>query len=150
MANYCCATRTNYFHVKDPNSFRKFMNKVTACEDNINVWEEKDRDGNLVFGFGCYGSILGVPVFDEEECSEDEYDCCDYDYDEFVNGLADLVSDDDAIIILESGNEKLRYLVGSAMIITSTSSEYLDISTIAAESAAKMLGNEKWKTKLEY
>ncbi len=145
MANYCCAVRTNYFHVKDPEAFRKFMDTVVACEDSVSVWEEKDKDGRTVFGFGCYSSILGVLP---EGVEEDED--FDYDYDEFVNGLADHVAENDAIIILESGNEKLRYLVGSAMVITSTDSEYLDISVLAAEKAAKLLGNSGWKTKLEY
>jgi hypothetical protein len=36
------------------------------------------------------------------------------------------------------------------MVITSTDSEYLDISVLAAEKAAQLLGNSGWKTKLEY
>lgn len=139
MANYCCAVRTNYFHVKDPEAFREFMKTVTASEDRIYVWESKDNGGKTVFGFGCYSTILGV-----------ESEGGDTDYDEFVNTLAELVAEDDAIIIIESGNEKLRYLVGSATIITGQDIEYLEIDTIAAESAAAMLKNKSWKTKMWY
>lgn len=150
MANYCCAVRTNYFHVKDPDAFLEFMDKVTACEDSVNVWEDHDRAGKTVFGFGCYGSILGVPVH-KEGCNEDD-DCGydDYDFDEFVNGLSELVADDDAIIILESGNEKLRYVTGCALVITSKDSEYMEIDALAAQRAAEMLGNPNWKTKTCY
>lgn len=145
MANYCCATRTNYFHVKDPEAFQRFMDGVVSCEDSVSVWSETDRDGDLVFGFGCYSPILGVKPEDADQDAD-----FDYDYDEFVNGLADHVAEDDAIIILESGNEKLRYLVGSAMVITSKQSEYLDIATVAAEAAAEMLKNPSWKTRVAY
>lgn len=150
MANYCCAVRTNYFHVKDPDAFKKFMKKVIACEGCISVWEEKDEAGKSVFGFGGYGSILGVPVH-EEECNEDDdygYDDCDFD--KFVNGLSELVADDDAIIILESGNEKLRYVTGCALVITSKDSEYMEIDVLAAKRAAEMLKNPKWKTQVSY
>lgn len=149
MANYCCAVRTNYFHVKDPEAFRKFMKKVVACEDNVSVWEEKDNAGNTVFGFGCYSSILGVLVH-EEECDEDDYDYDDYDFNEFVYGLSELVADDDAIIILESGNEKLRYVTGSALVITSTDNEYMEIDVMAAQRASELLKNPVWKTKVSY
>ena len=147
MANYCCAVRTNYFHVKDPKAFKKFMEKVVTCEDRISVWEKKDKAGNAVFGFGCYGSILGIPV----RCSEND-DCGydDFDFDEFVNGLSKLVADDDAIIILESGNEKLRYVTGCALVVTSTDSEYMEIDVLAAQRAAELLKNPGWNTQVSY
>lgn len=147
MANYCCATRTNYFHVNDADKFKKFMKKVGVTEDRLEVWEEKDADGKAVFGFGCYGSICGVPVCDSEGV-EEEY--CDYDYDSFVDGLAELVADDDAVIILESGNEKLRYVVGTAMVITSRHSEFLEIDALAAQTASRLLNDPKWKTRITY
>ena len=71
-------------------------------------------------------------------------------YDEFVEGLSECIADDDAVIILESGNEKLRYVVGSAVVITNTDYEYMEISTLAAEMAAKLLNNSQWKTKISY
>jgi len=151
MANYCCAVRTNYFHVKDPDKFRDFMKNVVSSEDSIKVWERTDDVGNTVFGFGCYGSILGVTVCaDGVNADDSDCDYDDYDFDEFVNGLADLVAEDDAIIILESGNEKLRYVTGCAIVITSTDSEYMEIDVLAAQQAAEMLNNPDWQTQLEY
>lgn len=150
MANYCCAVRTNYFHVKDASAFKRFMENVVTCEDSISVWEEKDKTGNPVFGFGCYGSILGVQVHEEGTSEENDYGYDDYDFDEFVNGLSELVAEDDAIIILESGNEKLRYVTGCAIVITSTESEYMEIDVLAAQRAAEMLKNPNWKTQVSY
>lgn len=141
MANYCCATRTNYFHVKDPVVFKEFMKTVSTSDDYVSVWDEKDENGDPVFGFGCYGTIYGIAH---------DGDDVDDDYDEFVNGLAELVAEDDAIIIMESGNEKLRYVVGSALVITSKHGEYFSIDSIAAQAAAEILGNPNWKTRLDY
>ena len=141
MANYCCAVRTNYFHVNDPDGFKQFMDKVYGCEDAVDVWEEKDKDGETVFGFGCYGAIAGLVGDDDED------DC---EYDAFVDGLQKYVADDDAIIIMESGNEKLRYVIGSATIITSKKYEYLDIASLAAARAAEIIGNPGWVTKVDY
>ena len=147
MANYYCAVRTNYFRVNDPDAFRKFMKKVATCEDTIQIWEERDKSDRTLFGFGCYGSILGIPVLDGED---DDYGCDDYDFEEFVHGLSDLVAEDDAIIILESGAEKLRYVTGTALVITSTGSEFMEIDVLAAEKAASMLKNPQWKTQVSY
>ena len=36
MANYVSTTRTNYFHVKDAEAFRAFMDNVS--EDNLELW----------------------------------------------------------------------------------------------------------------
>ena len=43
MANYNCSIRTNYFHVKDAEKFREFMNHVLGSEDNIDLWEKTDN-----------------------------------------------------------------------------------------------------------
>ena len=145
MANYGCAIRTNYFHVKDEEKFRELMGRAYGSEDSIHLWADKDSEGKTVFAFGVYGGIGGV-----RNVQEDEDDLDETAYDDFIDGLQECVADDDAIIVMESGNEKLRYVVGSATVITSKGYEYLDITTLAAERAAEMLGNSNWKTKCEY
>ena len=55
MADYINKCRTNYFHVKDPAAFREFMESAIDIEE---LWEEKDKDGNPVFGFSAYASPL--------------------------------------------------------------------------------------------
>lgn len=147
MANYCCAVRTNYFHVKDSEAFRKFM-EVVYAEDTIEVWEDEDGDGVPVFAFGCYGMIAGLK-------GDDEVDDCSYDG--FIDGLQKCVADGDAVIIFEAGNEKLRYVIGSATIITSKECDYLDITGMAIRRAQELVGNSvgqtrayNWKTKVDY
>lgn len=144
MANYCCAVRTNYFRVKDAGKFRTFFENVAGCEDSVKLWEEKADDGSVLFGFGCYGGIFGI--------RDDEDEDADYDvaYDDFIDGLQKHVAEDDAVIILEAGNEKLCYLTGHATIITSDTVAGADMISAAIEIARKNLGNKEYTTRTEY
>ena len=135
MANYVCVMRTNYFRVKNPDKFRTFMGCVYGDADTVDLWEEKDEQGNPLFGFGSCGSISGL--------NED-------DYDGFIAGLQRHVADDDAVIILEAGHEKMRYVIGSAEIVTSKEFKRLNITSLAVSKAAIMLNNPEWTTKCEY
>ena len=144
MANYCCTIRTNYFHVKDEDSFRNLMSLVYGCEDSVELWEEKDKNGKTVFGFGVYGGISGLRDSDTDDIDDDS------SYDDFIDRLQESVAEDDAIIILEAGSEKMRYIVGSATIITSSGFKYMDITDLAVAQAAEMIGNSMWGTKCVY
>lgn len=145
MANYQCAVRSNYFHVKDPELFRQFMVRVYGANGTVELWEEKDANGQTVFAFGSYGGISGLR--DAAEDTSEETD--ETAYDEFICGLQQHIQADDAVIILESGREKLCYLVGSAEIITRGGYDQLDISELARRHASAMLDNPAWQTKLQ-
>lgn len=133
MATYHCTIRTNYFHVKDEEKFQAAMKEV--CADNaVSIWEEKDQTGCSVFCFGVYGRIFGIN------------DSCD----EFIERLQECVADNDAIIIIEAGNESLRYVTGKATIITSHKAECFNITRLAEKKAMELLGNPAWETKCEY
>ena len=158
MANYCYSVRTNYFRVKDETGFLELMNHVQGNEDTIDVFE-KDVYGETYFGFGCYGGISGVDedyylqahgIDPENDADYDEDDFEDSRYDLFVSRLREIVAEDDAIIIQESGNENLRYLIGSAHIITKSCEKYLSINEVAKREAAQLLGNPNWTTSMEY
>ncbi len=146
MANYYCAVRSNYFHVKDSELFRQFMVRVYGVNGTVELWEEKDANGQTMFAFGSYGGIGGLRNA-AEDTSEDADESA---YDEFICGLQQNVQTDDAVIILESGHEKLRYLTGSAEIITRSGYDRLDISELARRHAGFMLDNPAWQTKLQY
>lgn len=145
MANYCCAVRTNYFRVKNEDKFRDLISRAYGYEDDVRLWE-RDRNGKTVFAFGAYSGIAGL-----RSAQEDENDDTDESsFDEFINGLQDCVADNDAIIIFESGNEKLRYIVGAATVITSKGYEHMDICDLAVFRAANMLENLNWNTECSY
>nr|MCR4693221.1 hypothetical protein [Bacillota bacterium] len=107
-------------------------------EDAIDVWE-KDDNGKKVFAFGGFGEIMGLNNA-EDDCS----------YDEFVKELQEHIAEDDAVIILESGKEKLRYITGYATVVTSSESKFVNIANIAIDLAKKALDNQNWSTDISY
>ena len=146
MANYCCTIRSNYFHVKNMDLFKDIMSKVQGNEDEVKLWEEKDTNGAPVFAFGCYSTINGIP---DTSGNGDEDDIDENAYDRFIDALQKCVSNDDAIIVMESGHEQLRYVVGSALIITSEEIKYFNVADLAVKETAKMI-RENFTTRIDY
>lgn len=146
MANYCCTYRTNYFKVKDNEKFKEFMTHVYA--EDLEVFHKKDENGNELYGFGGYGGISGY--FNNENEYEDSDEAWDNAYDNFIDGLAKQVAEDDAILLFEVGNEKLRYVVGSVVVITSKAYAYRDITDVGVEIAKQMLNNPNYNTQCTY
>lgn len=145
MANYTCATRTNYFHVKDADAFRELMSRVYCSEDNVSLWEEP-KNNEMLFAFGCYGSICGL-----RNADADEYDDGDEDtYDAFVEELQKCIADGDAVLIYLAGHEKLRYVTGTVTIITSTDYRVVDMDAAGTAMAKEMLGNPGFQTRTSY
>ena len=146
MANYCCAYRTNYFKVKDNEKFKEFMTHVYA--EDLEVFHKKDENGNELYGFGGYGGISGY--FNNENEYEDSDEAWDNAYDNLIDGLAKQVAENDAILLFEVGNEKLRYVVGSVVVITSKAYAYRDITDVGVEIAKQMLNNPNYNTQCTY
>lgn len=105
-----------------------------------------DESGRITFSFGTYGPIFGYVNGADEE--NEDFDA-DIAYDAFVNGLQRYVAEDDAVIIAEAGNEKLRSVVGTVLVITNSDTKYLDIWEIAVETARKILKNVNYNTEYE-
>lgn len=133
MANYECVIRTNYFHLKDRDRFRALMDVVSA--GNLEFWEKKDENGSPEFAFGCFGPVYGIP----HHVEGGEYEADEESYDEFLYQLKDLVADDEAVIIMEAGHEKLQYVSGNATIVTSGAVEYVDLERAALQLAKQLL-----------
>ena len=146
MADYHCRIRTNYFHVTDESKFRALMARVYGTEAEVELWEDKDEVGNLVFAFGSQGGIGGLRnSADDEDLATDESS-----YDEFIDGLQACVADGDAILLMEAGYEKLCYLQGTVMILTSTACKCIDFIDLAKKEAQKLLRNPNWESKCQY
>ena len=146
MSNYNCTIRTNYFHVKDNEKFEEFMSHIYG--EDLELFNETDSNGNAIYGFGCYGSISGY--FNDNEEYEDDADAWDNAYDNFIDGLSKHVAEDDAILIFEAGHEKMRYVVGRVMVITSNAYNYKDITSLGIDMAKKMLKNSNYTTQCDY
>lgn len=149
MATYNDFTRTNYFSVTDEDMLRDIVDRI--------VWDSGDgffEDRSGKFAFGSYGSVCGLRgVESEDNCdSEEDYDDCDDDFeaDAVYEALQSIVAPDDAIIITEIGYEKLRYLVGYAVVITSKAIETVELRTDAVNAARRLLNNPKFNPTMEY
>ena len=131
MASYVCAIRTNYFRVTEEEKFRNLIDEFLSgsCE----VFTRTDVNSKKLVGFGSDENI---------NWPEDDTG--------FVSGLQECLAEDDSIIVLEVGHEKLRYLIGAATIITRSSIETIDLTSLAISKAAEMLGNPDYTTCCEY
>lgn len=143
MANYYCTTRTNYFRVTNEERYQQLFKNLTS-EDNISDWKE-DIDGVTYHAFGTYGSIDYDTTEDETYHGEEEFDL-DYFFDE----MGKILPDDEAMIVFQSGHEKLRYVTGFAIVATSKGHTMIDIENAAILAARDMLGNPEFTTKCDY
>lgn len=104
MANFYSTARTNYFRVKNKDTFDSFIAKFNSNFATIEVVEEGDKIA-LLFDTEC-----GVPSFYWDEKHEDvEID--------FAEELATYLAENEVAIIMSVGSEKMRYLDGWAQAI---------------------------------
>lgn len=134
-----------------------------------------DPSGNkpaVVYEEATWGSKVWTPVPDQnpetigtmyvaeviEKEQEHEIHACydqadvepgDDNMTSFYKELQTILPDDDAMILLESGYEKLRYVTGFATIVTNKKITFLDLSDLAVKTAGKMLGID-FKTEMDY
>ena len=148
MANYECASRTNYFRVTDEERYKELFAGLSS-EDKIDDFTHKDEEGVVWHGFGSYDSI-GWSDGKEPEDPDDDDEDDDQDIVDFAYELQKILPDGEAFILFESGHEKLRYVTGTALIVTKDGTEFLDLRNKAVEIAREMLGDKKWCTKCEY
>lgn len=142
MANYGGLVRTNYFKVKDEEAFRALVSDIVGDEAEVVLIEDEDKAG--FFGFYCESSLSGLRLDEPDEND------CEFNTESVYDKLASLVADDDAVIITEIGNEKMRYLTAYTVVITSKETKFINLSDESIKLARTMLGNENWETKNEY
>lgn len=142
MANYVHTVRTNYFRVKDQEQFIDFADHLHGESGNVRLMMRDEPGEERRFALGCDGGIDGFFIHEDDD-PEDAYEL-------FLTSLQNYVAEDDAVIILDVGNEGLKYVAGLATIVTSKEIEYLDLTEIAKHRATKMLGNSEWTTECDY
>lgn len=140
MANYCGVTRTNYFRVKDEEKYKELFSHLRGDEDDVQDFTETDEENVVWHGFGTYGCLEYVPDEDEEPA----------DFDDFLKELQKVVAEDDAVIIMEAGHEKMRYVCGIGHVVTSKGIEYVSLKWDCIDKACEMLGNPNFMTQCEY
>lgn len=108
MANYYASARSNYFKVKDLEAFKAWVDTIPG----IGLWADRP-DGEVgIFVNDCDGA--GWPSYrwnDELAPEPDDFD--------LAEELSEHLTDDSVAILMEVGNEKLRYLTGFAIAVNS-------------------------------
>lgn len=137
MANYMATTRTNYFRVTNEKKYEELFETLVS-EDEIHDFTKIDEDGVIWHGFGSYSEIV---CFDENE---------DYNIDMFFERLQEILPDNEAFILMESGYEKLRYITGFATVVTNSDIRCVDLHRAALDIAREMIGDPEWDTKMDY
>jgi hypothetical protein len=133
MANYNATARSNYFAVKDEMTFRQWAEFV-----GLKVLEpdQRDKPADGIQRFAItpgYGDDCGWPSsrFNEETEDDDDVD---------VSGeLAAYLKDGEVAVLMEVGNEKLRYLCGYATPVNSAG-ETVSMSLEGIYTLARKLG----------
>lgn len=144
MANYYGKVRTNYFRVTDKDIFYKLIGNLVS-DDSVEVWD-KTINGETYFVFGSYSDI-NYKVYELDSEYEDDYE---YDMNVFYNEMQKIIHPDDALIITEIGNEKLRYLGATAIVITSKGCELVSLQNCALSVARELLNKKNYKTEFDY
>lgn len=129
MANYCEQFRTNYFKVKDVQKFKEAVEEVVDSSE-IEVWEDKSEEGEVLVGVGGYASC---PYYVEDEETGEMVDI------DFMKIIASHLVEGWVAILMFNGNEKLRYLTGGASAINSKG-ETRSINIASIHHLAKELG----------
>lgn len=106
MATLCSVARTNYFRVVDVEAFKAWI-KSGWVGEQLEVVDgvEGDRVGKV-----CLLAEFGWPetIYDEE--NEEYVDLLPY--------LQPHIAEGEIVIVIESGNEKLRYCYGKSLAFT--------------------------------
>lgn len=136
MANYYCASRTNYFRVKDRGDFDAWAGKfgLEVCEHQ----ESPEEEPMVCLLPGGYTDDGSFPSQDPDNPDEDL---------DFMGKLSEFLADGSVAILMESGAEKLRYVHGHAIAINSKG-ERIELGLQDIYEQAKRLGDEV--TRAEY
>lgn len=106
MANYYSSCRTNYFKVKDKAAFELAMSEIPCIEV-----VHKENDSFCLLGDDPDGG--GWPSWMQDEDTEEEREI------DLPLEVSKHLIDGEVAIFMESGAEKLRYIVGYAIAINS-------------------------------
>lgn len=111
MANYEEVARTNYFRVKDAEAFVTWAERIGL--------ETYEKDGMFtllaVEDDGWPGSFFNEATDEVEDV-------------DIVEGLREHLVDGEVAILISAGHEKLRYICGTAVAITSQPDSFVSVT----------------------
>lgn len=124
MANYEATVRSNYFHVTDEEKFHQIFEQIQKKNFEIELFTGSDH----TYGFGSYSDVDMDDIFE----------------------LQDIIPDDDCIIVMESGHEKLKYVDGIGYVISKERIESLSIMSWVQQKAKELMQDPDYTTQIDY
>ena len=127
----------------------EYLPLPSALEDiktQIEIDAVFDKAGN---------KILPEAVDEKDELYNEKGECIYYHGDEpmsieaFVEELQKILPEDECFVYMESGAEKLRYVVGDVLVATKNEVRYESINSFVEKTVKALLG-EKAQTKIHY
>ena len=135
MANYYEQSRSSYFRVKDKAAFQAFLERFGNSVELI-----EDDKGRV--GFLAQEGLPSAYMPDDSGHDGEEVD--------FVSELAAHLADHEVMIVMGTGYEKMRYLVGYAIAINNKQERReLDLAGIY-KLAGQLTKQPKRITRAEY
>jgi hypothetical protein len=135
MANYYEQCRSNYVKVKDKEAFRAFLDRFGGA-----VMMIEDDKGRV--GFLAEEGMPSTYMPDDSGTEPDDVD--------FVAELAGHLGNHEVLVVMGTGYEKMRYLVGNAIAINNKKERReIDLAQIY-EMAKQLTRKPKRITRAEY
>lgn len=132
MANYVGIARSTFFRVKDEAAFRAAIDEIPG----LGIYEQSDAAGNQVFAIHAGDNDGGGwPEWMIDEDTEEDIEI------DLPQTLGQHLADDSVAILMETGNEKMRYLYGAAVAVDSLGNvERLSLDDIFERAAQTLKG----------
>jgi len=109
MADWTGHARSNYFRVKDVDAFTTFINNVPG----IAFWT-KDNDST---NFAIFADVTDHGGWPDTRDIEGQDDNC-YDMGSLADDLVQHLAENEVAILMEIGNERLRYFTFRSTAVT--------------------------------
>lgn len=137
--DYTSTTITNWFHVDDTAAFKALLDDTSRfqiayeADCHIDVNEHDDT-----VKLSVEGSIDGIIDTKDENYDPD---FAEGDYDLFIKFIQSHIADDDACILLSTGNEELRSNYAGLTVVTAHKVVSVELPTVATKIARDMLND---------
>ena len=134
MENYNVISKTNYFRVTDEARYQDLISCLyTDSGDKIDHAAYTGEDGVTRYMFGAYGVISYAETEEERE---------DNSITGFIEHLQEILPDNEAFVLLEIGNEKLRDVATTAIVCTRDKDQIIDFADHLSNAVGTMLGSD--------
>ena len=122
-----------------------------TCVNGNWIWAPiSNPDPEVIGTLYVYETIEKEDEYEIRICEdESDVDINDDGILEFYQELQKILPDHEAMIYMEAGNEKLRYVVGWVTIVTNKEIRFINMKDVALRTVKDMLG-EDFTTQMEY